>query len=653
MNSASDPSAQSTARCTMCRLGLDPRTRVACVSPSGSASPLILVVGEAPDTDEERHGAAFVGAAAEHAKMLLADAGVPLEAMRWTHTTRCLPRNDKSLAREPDFAEETAVCASYLWKEIEQLQPKVIVALGSFATRVLTGEAVGSISEMIGTVRTISLGGRQYPLIISLHFQADLRSSFRHSRAISQAFAKAYALSQSADRSGGGVLSDITPIESATSAISPDAVSAPTASCAVRVESEQRDPHQETQPSAGTTRDNAPESSPLEGRLSEVTGTVNEHFPGLGSWAAAILTVFAVRCFQNIEQPTALIGVGVPSAGKSTPLTWVLPVDERDPLTDHVYRSDGFTAASFVSHRVDRSPRALEDSDLLPKIKDKVLVTRELSPVFRGKRNELAQRFSMLTSVMDGMGYVSDSGAHGRRGYEERINFCWLGATTPLSAESFEALQGPGAKLFFFDLDRPRKTIEELVESSVTIAPQAGSECARLVRGFLTLLYEVHPLHSIEGSEIVIGAHQRRRLAACADLLARLRATISGHDVVRPEHAERAMSVLTTLARASAVAHGRRSLADTDLDLVLHVAISSGFDGRKQVLRAVLTRGGQASTSDVTVGAQCSEPTARKYMAELELVGLGTVANGSPQRITLSTDCLAVLQVDEKGGSRQ
>ena len=49
--------------------------------------------------------------------------------------------------------------------------------------------------------------------------------------------------------------------------------------------------------------------------------------------------------------------------------------------------------------------------DLLPKIKDKTLITKELGPVFQGKVQDVQERFAVLTSVLDGQGFVSNSGA--------------------------------------------------------------------------------------------------------------------------------------------------------------------------------------------------------------------------------------------------
>src|SRR4029450_6378610 len=87
-----------------------------------------------------------------------------------------------------------------------------------------------------------------------------------------------------------------------------------------------------------------------------------------------------------------------------------------------------------------------------------------LPPCLPGKRADLIPRFAILTAVLDGGGYVSDSGAHGRRGYPDPINFQLLGATTPLSTDVLAVMAQPGPRILFYDADRPRKGVDELVE---------------------------------------------------------------------------------------------------------------------------------------------------------------------------------------------
>jgi hypothetical protein len=104
-------------------------------------------------------------------------------------------------------------------------------------------------------------------------------------------------------------------------------------------------------------------------------------------------------------------------------------------LEEYIIRSDKYTPKSFVTHAANRKKEELEDIDLLPKLRDKILITKELAPILRGRETEMQENFSILISVLDGKGFTSHSGSQGTRGYKEAIVFNWLGATTPLPAK--------------------------------------------------------------------------------------------------------------------------------------------------------------------------------------------------------------------------
>jgi hypothetical protein len=92
----------------------------------------------------------------------------------------------------------------------------------------------------------------------------------------------------------------------------------------------------------------------------------------------------------------------------------------------NTYYTDNFTARSFVSHSTSVDLEDLEEIDMLPKIKDRVFLTPELSPMFTSKEEDLVQALGIITRIADGHGYGSDSGAHGHRGYDFDIMFAWV-----------------------------------------------------------------------------------------------------------------------------------------------------------------------------------------------------------------------------------
>ena len=125
---------------------------------------------------------------------------------------------------------------------------------------------------------------------------------------------------------------------------------------------------------------------------------------------------------------------------------------DRPETKSFLHRVDTFTPASFVSHAANKKRNQLSAIDLLPKIKDKTMLTKELSPLFRGDFKEMQKNFSVLTSVLDGKGYVSESGTHGERGYTGEYLFNWIGATTPFSDRVYELMAQLGNRMYFYEI---------------------------------------------------------------------------------------------------------------------------------------------------------------------------------------------------------
>ena len=149
-------------------------------------------------------------------------------------------------------------------------------------------------------------------------------------------------------------------------------------------------------------------------RVLEIQKVIAQHFPHLWPAVEAGLAACATLLLADNANPTALIYVGPASSGKTT----VARMFEGAKVNGDslVYRSDQFTPAAFVSHAANISKEGLEKVDLLPRIQHKVLLTPDLGTVFRGKTDDLIPRLSVVTRVLDGHGFMSDSGMHGQRG---------------------------------------------------------------------------------------------------------------------------------------------------------------------------------------------------------------------------------------------
>ena len=77
---------------------------------------------------------------------------------------------------------------------------------------------------------------------------------------------------------------------------------------------------------------------------------------------------------------------------------------------------------------------------MLPKLKNSLFITPELAPIFSAKDEDLIQTLGIITRIMDGHGYESDSGAYGHRGYREDMMFTWVGASVDIPRKVYKHL---------------------------------------------------------------------------------------------------------------------------------------------------------------------------------------------------------------------
>jgi DNA polymerase len=135
--------AQLVRNCTDCALH-EERTKA--VPGEGAPDADIMFIGEGPGYQEDRKGRPFVGPAGQFLEELLASIGLRREQVFIANMVKCRPPQN----RDPQPAEISA-CSKYLDRQIELIDPDLIVTLGRFSlARFLPGE---SISRAHGKLR--------------------------------------------------------------------------------------------------------------------------------------------------------------------------------------------------------------------------------------------------------------------------------------------------------------------------------------------------------------------------------------------------------------------------------------------------------------------------------------------------------------------
>ena len=159
--------AAEVRTCTNCRLA---QGRTNAVPGEGSPDTEVVFVGEGPGQHEDRQGRPFVGAAGTLLQELLGMIGWRREDVFITNVVKCRPPNNRD--PEPD---EIAACQPFLKRQLEVLDPAVLVTLGRFSLQTfMPGDR---ISRVHGTSRPIdpSTGARAATGYALYHPAAALR----------------------------------------------------------------------------------------------------------------------------------------------------------------------------------------------------------------------------------------------------------------------------------------------------------------------------------------------------------------------------------------------------------------------------------------------------------------------------------------------
>ena len=127
--------------CVKCKLST---TRTQVVYGVGSPSADLMFIGEAPGRDEDQQGEPFVGRAGQLLTDIIKAMKLTRDDVYISNVVKCRPPDNRN--PEPD---ELDACRPYIRRQVEIIQPKVIVTLGRFALQSLTEKAYG-ISSVRG-----------------------------------------------------------------------------------------------------------------------------------------------------------------------------------------------------------------------------------------------------------------------------------------------------------------------------------------------------------------------------------------------------------------------------------------------------------------------------------------------------------------------
>jgi hypothetical protein len=388
----------------------------------------------------------------------------------------------------------------------------------------------------------------------------------------------------------------------------------------------------------------------LKEKYQNLQQLVNKNLPSLWLSLELELSILRILNIQDCTLPFAGIVLGRPSSLKTVGI-------ELFRKSHHTYYTDNFSAKAFVSHSTAVPREELVEIDMLPKIKNKCFLTPELAPTFAAKDEDLIQVLGIMTRILDGHGYESDTGAHGHRGYNEEMMFTWIGAAVDIPHKVHKLLGTLGPKLYFLRLPKADKSEDDY------LAQIQNDDFSSKVKEVQEALFDYLRWFEI-GPEMTINKESSLPkmqwnfekddkqtliyIIRLARLLAHLRGVVptwetkgtQGSDyaytIATIEEPDRAITQLRNLARGHALSQGTNYITIEDIPPIVKVVLSTASVERVVIFNLLLAHKGRLTTSIITESLNTTTPTALRTMTEFKALGL-----------------VDMIEVEEEGGNKK
>jgi hypothetical protein len=381
---------------------------------------------------------------------------------------------------------------------------------------------------------------------------------------------------------------------------------------------------------------------------------VMELMPELWKPLEFALGVKSILYIQDCSLPFIGIILGPPSSVKTLTI-------ELFRNFERTFYTDNFSAKSFVSHNTSVARNKLAECDLLPKMKNKLFLTPELSPTFSKRYEELTEVLGIITRIADGHGYESDTGAQGHRGYSGNYMFTWVGAAVDVPQKVHRLLGTLGPKLYFLRLFNKKNLSEENYLEKLKYGDQFKDrfdKIKNILNEYIICFdnYSITQSPKIEGDQQIEMEYTEaktektgirviwdtssdeeealRITIRLARLLSRFRGVIptwetkdtQGSDYAYTfatiEEPDRAITQLKNLARGHALSRGCLHISMDDIPLVVSVVLSTASRERVMIFNHILKNNGLTDTIKIVDDLNTSKPTALRTMTEFAALGI-------------------------------
>jgi hypothetical protein len=318
----------------------------------------------------------------------------------------------------------------------------------------------------------------------------------------------------------------------------------------------------------------------------QLDSIIERYFPNKFFYLKHILAAGYSTLFINgITQPISLFLLGDPSTKKSSLLEIMRGLDK-------ALFSDIFSPASFVS-----GARDIEGGDLLPRLRNRCLVTPELGVLFKDRN--LPQTLGMLTRLLDGFGYVRHTG-FGEVGIHENVRFNWCAAIVKIQPKIWDLLGHLGHRLLFLHLENENESVEAVENRLVRMITEDRdyieklSICRNAVIAFFQNIQARYP-NGVIWNTAMDNPRAKQIIVRAALMLKSLRGTIDPKDATNTifEEPTRLTQSFYNICRGHALMHYRTHIIVNDVESVLTIMLDSAPPERKKLLLTLLKQNGE------------------------------------------------------------
>ena len=319
-----------------------------------------------------------------------------------------------------------------------------------------------------------------------------------------------------------------------------------------------------------------------------------EEVIGADKWGyfEACLSAICTLFLKDNKNPLGLVIIGHSAGSKSTILNMFKNLP--NGLTHH---TDKFTPASFLTQATNVPKDKLEEVDLIRKLPNRVLLVPDLAPMFGRKEQDVRESLSILTRVMDGDGLSNDGGVQGHREFNEECVFVLLGAVVKITPAIWRIVSEMGTRLLFMRMDRINihSSQNKLIMSQLRNADSFELEISEIRKLVHELISDRIKNIGIRKVSIQLPDETELELISkISELVAKLRITVDREAGLEQNEAPvRVAKQLINILKGRAIAYGRDQIIESDLQLALHIALSSVNECRGQIVKYAIEKCGE------------------------------------------------------------